>query len=141
MQTRNCPICKCPFETSHSRQVYCHKCRAFPKTGKVAIYALCQVGNPEIRYIGSTTDPVNRYMNHRIDAHGPEIKKWVESINGNIDMVILEIVDKLNARASEETQMRYYGKLGHKLLNKRAAGKMLSSDEAHDYISNWFRNK
>lgn len=141
MQTKNCPICKCSFDTNHSRQVYCHKCLDFPDTGKVAVYALCQQGSTEVRYIGSTTNPVKRFLDHRRNGHGPEIKDWVESVNKSIEMTILEIVPQSKARTSEETQMRYHEKLGHRLLNKRAAGRMFTTEEAHEYIARWFKNK
>jgi predicted GIY-YIG superfamily endonuclease len=140
MSTKLCPICKRSFETNHGRQVYCHTCLAFPETGKAVVYALCQLGKSDVRYIGSTTNPVKRFMDHRQNAHGPEIKQWVKSIKGNIDMTILKIVPKSKARKSEEVQIQYYERLGHKLLNKRAAGKMFTSQEANDYIARWFKN-
>lgn len=141
MQTKDCPICKRSFATNYSRQIYCHNCLDFPNTGKVAVYALCQSGSEEIRYIGSTTNPVKRFLDHRRNGHGPEIKEWVESVNKSIEMTILETVSKSKARTSEETQMRHYEKLGHRLLNKRAAGRMFTKEEAHDYIARWFRNE
>jgi len=140
MSTKVCPICKRSFDTGHGRQVYCHTCLDFPKTGKTAVYALCQRGHAEVRYIGSTTNPAKQVMNHRKNAHGPEIKQWIKSIKADFDMFILETVPKSKARKSEEVQIQHHGRLGHRLLNKRSAGKMFSSEEAHDYISRWFKN-
>lgn len=141
MPAKDCPICKRTFETNHGRQVYCRDCLDFPNTGKVAVYALCQRGRSKIRYIGSTANPVHRFMDHRRNGHGPEIKQWIESIKGDIDMTILEIVPKAKAKRSEEIQIRHHERLGHKLLNKRSAKeKLFTTQEAHDYISRWFQN-
>lgn len=136
-----CPICRKQFETTHGRQVYCRDCLDFPKTGKSVVYALSAAGSADIRYIGSTTNPVKRFSDHRRQAHGPELKAWIKSVGGKFDFTILEIVPKKKARASEEAQIRHYERVGCKLLNKRCAKERLfTPKEAHDYISRWFKN-
>jgi predicted GIY-YIG superfamily endonuclease len=136
-----CPICKKQFKATHGRQVYCRACLDFPDSGKAAVYALSATGSTDIRYIGSTTYPVRRLMDHRRNAHGPELKAWIESIGGNFEMVILEIVPKAKARASEEAQIRHYERVGCDLINKRCAkARLFTTKEAHDYISRWFKN-
>lgn len=136
-----CPICKKQFETTHGRQVYCHDCLDFPNSGKAVVYALSAADSPDIRYIGSTTSPVKRFMDHRRNAHGPELKAWVESVKGRFVFTILEIVPKKKARASEEAQIRHYERIGCKLINKRCAKQRLfTTKEAHGYIARWFKN-
>ncbi len=136
-----CPICKNQFEANHGRQVYCQKCLSFSGSGKAAVYALSAAGSGDIRYIGSTTNPVKRFMEHRRNAHGPELKAWVKSIGSEFDFTILEIVPKAKARASEEAQIRHYERVGCDLINKRCAkARLFTPKEAHDYISRWFKN-
>jgi hypothetical protein len=140
MHTSDCPVCKKQFRHRY-RQVYCPDCLSFSDSGKAMVYALSAAGSSDIRYIGSTVDPVGRYMAHRRNAHGPELKAWVASIGSKFDFTILEIVPKAKARASEEAQIRHYERVGCKLLNKRCAKECLfTPKEAHDYIARWFKN-
>ena len=125
MRKVTCPICKSEFETNHGRQVYCHGCRSFPKNGRAVVYALHTTGNSDIYYIGSTTNPVKRYMEHRA--------------NGPVDMSILEIVPARKAKKSEQRHIYKHKKAGNKLKNRRRAGRMFSSKEAHDFIADWLR--
>jgi hypothetical protein len=84
--------------TAGNGQVYCLKC---PKTGKV-------------RYVGQSKDPIRRYCQHVKRSHLQEIRHWIDGLNAEGMMPILEI---MKDATSELDEINRYLFEGHDLAN------------------------
>lgn len=120
MSRKQCKLCGKEFGTN-GRQVYCSPCLDFPQSGKVAVYGLQDSREGVIRYVGSTRNPVGRFMNHRDnrDAKGTPLGKWRAAVGDRLQMVILKVVERNRGRHEEEAAIRQYQR--NELLNGRAA--------------------
>lgn len=74
------------------------------------VYALCEPGTEEIRYIGSSSDPEARLQSHTSDSASIGMREWVASLNGA--KPVLRLLQRANssteARALEREWIRKY---------------------------------
>lgn len=102
------------------------------------IYGLHLEGEDEIRYVGSTTQPVKRLYQHtRADGHErvPERIEWVKQNNGRIRMKLLETTS--DRRGAEQRWIADLRARGHRLLNRRRATQKyaISREQMRVYLS------
>jgi predicted GIY-YIG superfamily endonuclease len=102
------------------------------------IYGLHLEGDSEIRYVGSTTQPVTRLWQHR-DARGekvPERIEWAKRNGGQVCMKLLETVTA-EPHAVEQRWIAHLRTQGHRLLNRRRATQqhVVSRERMADYLA------
>lgn len=102
------------------------------------IYGLHLDGDDEIRYVGSTIQPVKRFWRH---THKYELEKvaeriaWVKANRDNLRMKILEIGEEDRGIAEQRWIVELRSK-GHRLLNRRRATRrfVINPDEMESFL-------
>ena len=92
----------------------------------IYIYALREMGTEAIRWVGQTSNLKRRLRAHRNAKHGvnnPEKVAWVESVNRNIEIIVIDEVSDAAADAREAHWIRQYRAAGCALLNIKPGGK------------------
>lgn len=96
------------------------------------VYGLHLEGDNEIRYVGSSCNPKQRFFQHLCEHSGrsPDKEKWVADNRRNVRMKILQsnIAEKDRRKAEERAIMECRGK-GHRLLNVRCAARNVATTE------------
>ena len=84
------------------------------------IYALRQLGSPEVRYIGRTNKPLDqrlrKHLQNAARAYPPKISAWLRQTDEVEIVPLVECADEEAARAERSAVQRYHA-LGDRLTN------------------------
>lgn len=102
------------------------------------IYGLHLEGDDEIRYVGSTTQPVKRLWQHLDKGDREKVEervKWVKENRNRIRMKILESGED-DRRVAEQRWIADLRMQGHPLLNRRRATKkhVIDAEQMRKYL-------
>lgn len=91
------------------------------------IYRLEHPDTGQVMYVGATTDPKRRFLEHVAGYHqGRSLRSWVLSLKKEGKIPHMEIIEKTNSRDWQTRERHwiafYRKKIGIKLLNKQAGG-------------------
>lgn len=81
------------------------------------VYALCQPGTEEIRYIGKSDDPVSRLSSHRSDKASEAMREWMRAIRYQPILKVLEECDSEQEALDAEKR----------LIEQHWSGRLLNS--------------
>jgi len=101
--------------------------RAYDSKRTSLIYVIRDAQTQEVRYVGQTTKPQQRFRSHR-STHKTELGSWIQSQRRNGTPPLFQIIAetcRANASSEEAKEIRQERKFGSRLFNKTATEPVL----------------